>query len=71
MTARFLYNQHKEIPGNPSIVKSSTQKLRRGATASSLKALSMEDWHFWKENGYIVVKQAISDKQADETAEFL
>ena len=53
-------NQHLDIPGNPPTAKSSTVKLRTEATADTLRVLSIDDWNFWKENGYIVVKNAIS-----------
>ncbi len=66
-----IYNDHKDIPGNPSIAKSSKIKLREDATADSLKVLSLQDWKFWKYNGYIVVKDAISKRQAQKTASFL
>jgi hypothetical protein len=64
-------NQHKDIPGNPSTAKSSTLQLRQTASADSLRVLSMEDWEFWQHNGYVVIKQAVSRKQALETAAFL
>ncbi len=64
-------NQHKDIPGNPSTAKSSDVQLRKHATADSLRVLSMEDWHFWVENGYVVIKHAVSQKQAADTAAFL
>ena len=64
-------NQHTDIPGNPSTATSSAFSLRESATADSLRVLTMDDWKFWKHNGYVVVKQAISRKQATETADFL
>ena len=64
-------NQHKEIPGNPSTAKSSKQKLRTHASADSLRVLSMDQWNFWIENGYVVIKNAISKEQAIKTAEFI
>jgi hypothetical protein len=64
-------NQHKDIPGNPSTAKSSTLQLRQTASEDSLRVLSMEDWEFWQHNGYVVIKQAVSRKQALETAAFL
>jgi len=64
-------NEHKEIPGNPSTAKSSKAKLRKEATANSLKVLTLEQWKFWKENGYVVIKNAVSREQADKTAAFL
>lgn len=64
-------NQHENIPGNPSTVKSSQYALRESATEKSLRVLSMDDWEFWKHNGYVVIKQAISRAQAKATADFL
>ncbi|MEO1515478.1 MAG: phytanoyl-CoA dioxygenase family protein [Bacteroidota bacterium] len=64
-------NQHTDIPGNPSTAKSSNRRLREQATADSLRVLSMEQWHFWQHNGYVVVKQAVSREQAAQTAAFL
>ena len=64
-------NQHKEIPGNPSTAKSSNFQLRQAAISSSLRVLTQEQWDFWKKNGYIVIKNAISPQQAQKTASFL
>ena len=64
-------NEHKEIPGNPSTAKSSKAQLRKEATANSLKVLTLEQWKFWKENGYVIVKNAIPREQAEKTAAFL
>ena len=64
-------NQHKDIPGNPSTAKSSEFRLRTEATPESLRVLSMEEWEFWRHNGYIVIKQAVPKAQATATAEFL
>jgi len=64
-------NQHKDIPGNPSTAKSSAFQLRQEATADTLRVLSMEDWKFWKHNGYVIIKQAVPREQALRTADFL
>ena len=64
-------NEHKEIPGNPSTAKSSIQKLRSSASKDTLRVLTMDQWNFWIENGYIVVKNAVSREQALKTAEFI
>ncbi|MGR3810754.1 phytanoyl-CoA dioxygenase family protein [Jiulongibacter sp. NS-SX5] len=64
-------NEHTDIPGNPSTAKSSTQKLRTEATADSLRVLTEEQWKFWRENGYVVIKNAVPREQALETAAFL
>ena len=64
-------NQHKDIPGNPSTAKSSKVNLRTEATEDTLRVLTIDQWNFWKENGYIVIKNAVSRAQAAETAAFL
>ena len=64
-------NQHKDIPGNPSTAKSSIQKLRTQASSDSLRVLTIEQWNFWIENGYVVIKNAVSRKKALKTANFI
>ena len=66
-----IYNDHKDIPGNPSTAKTSKLKLRRKVSFNSLKVLSVKDWKFWIENGYIVIKNAVAKEQAKKTASFL
>ena len=68
---KVLKNQHKEIPGNPSTAKTSNVMLRKDATAESLRVLTYDQWRFWKENGYVVIKNAVERKEAIETAKFL
>ena len=65
------YNKHKEIPGNPSTAKSSIQKLRNSASSDNLRVLTIDQWNFWIENGYVVIKNAVSRKQAKKTAKFI
>ncbi len=67
-------NAHKDIPGNPSTATSSKLSLsdRSGNDADQpLRVLSEADWKFWKENGYIVIKQAVPRQQAERLANFL
>ena len=65
------YDTHKDIPGNPSTAKSSELILNQRIDNSKLKSLTESQWSFWKENGYVIVKEAISKKQAEKTALFL
>lgn len=61
-------NQHLDIPGNPSVAKSSVNKLNDGTSGRKLRALTEEEFKFWLYNGYVVVKGAISKEQAAKTA---
>lgn len=64
-------NAHRNIPGNPSTAKSSTLQLNTRENAEALRILTEEQWNFWIQKGYIVIKNAISREQAEETAAFL
>lgn len=70
-TTMVSNSQHNDIPGNPSTAKSSTVKLRTEATEDTLRVLTLEQWSFWKEHGYVVIKNAVPRKQAEQTASFL
>ena len=71
MAPTMATNAHKDIPGNPSVAKSSQQRLNDRSNGKPLKVLSEEDWKFWIENGYIVIKNAVPKEQAEATAAFL
>ena len=62
---------HEEIPGNPSVSTSSSQKLNDRSNGKPLRVLTEEDWQFWIHNGYIVIKNAIPKDQAKATADFI
>ena len=62
---------HKKIPGNPSTAKSSSLKLNTRKNKEPLRVLSEEQWKFWINKGYIVIKNAIPREQAKSTADFL
>lgn len=64
-------NVHKDIPGNPSMAKSSAIKLNDRSNGQPLHLLSEDDWRFWINNGYVVVKNVIPREQAESTAGFL
>ena len=38
---------------------------------ASIEDLTEEQWNFWTQNGYVVIKNAISKEQAEQTAAFL
>jgi len=62
---------HKEIPGNPSVAKSSTQQLNDRSNGKPLRVLSEEDWKFWIHNGYIVIKNAVPKENCERLAKLL
>ena len=64
-------NAHKDIPGNPSTAKSSKVKLNDRSNNKHLNLLSEEDWNFWVTNGYIVIKNAVSNEQVKHLSDFL
>ena len=64
-------NAHKDIPGNPSTAKSSKVRLNDRSNGEPLRVLSEEDWKFWIQNGYIVIKNAVSKDQVQRLANFL
>lgn len=64
-------NAHKDIPGNPSTAKSSDVKLNDRSNGRPLKILTEQDWTFWINNGYIVIRNAVPREQAQKTAGFL
>ena len=66
-----VQEEHKEIPGNPSVAKSSKIKLNDRSNGKKLRALSEEDWQFWNHNGYVVIKNAVPKEQVAKTAAFL
>ena len=64
-------SEHKKIPGNPSTAKSSSLKLNTRKNNEPLRVLTEEQWKFWINKGYIVIKNAIPREQAKSTADFL
>ncbi|MBA4053504.1 MAG: phytanoyl-CoA dioxygenase [Marivirga sp.] len=64
-------NAHKDIPGNPSTAKSSHVRLNDRSNGNPLKILSEDDWKFWIDNGYVVIKNVVPKEQVDRLANFL
>jgi hypothetical protein len=71
MQPTMANQNHKDIPGNPSTATSSQLKLNDRSNGQPLKVLSEDDWQFWINNGYVVIKQAVPREQALKTAAFL
>ncbi len=64
-------NDHKKIPGNPSTATSSSISLSNRSNGEPLRILSEEDWNFWKNNGYVIIKNAVPKEQVKKTVDFL
>jgi len=62
---------HKDIPGNPSTSKSSKVRLNDRSNGQPLRVLSEDDWKFWINEGYIVIKNAVPKDQVARLANFL
>jgi hypothetical protein len=62
---------HREIPGNPSTATSSKKRLNDRSITKDLRTLSEADWAHWIQEGYVIVRGAISPQRAAETATFL
>ncbi|CCH01777.1 Phytanoyl-CoA dioxygenase [Fibrella aestuarina BUZ 2] len=62
-------NAHTDIPGNPSTAISSQLPLNDRSNGKPLRVLSEEDWAFWINNGYVVIKQAVPREQAERLAQ--
>jgi hypothetical protein len=62
---------HKEIPGNPSVAKSSALKLNDRSNGKPLRVLSEEDWKFWIHNGYIIIHDAVPEENCQRLVDLL
>jgi hypothetical protein len=62
---------HADIPGNPSTATSSRKSLNDRSGGGPLRLLSEEDWSFWRDNGYVIIKKAVPASQAGATADFI
>ena len=67
----IMANAHADIPGNPSTAKSSKVKLNDRSNGQPLQVLSEDDWNFWIQEGYIVIKNAVPKEQVERLAKFL
>ena len=52
-------NEHKDIPGNPSTTKGSHYTLNDRSNGKQLRVLTEEQWQFWKNEGNIVIENAV------------
>ena len=71
MTPTMATNAHADIPGNPSVAKSSVHQLNDRSNGKPLRLLTEEQWNFWITNGYIVIKNAVPIENAERLANFI
>jgi len=64
-------NVQEAIPGNHSTARTSKIKLNDRSNGRPLKVLSEEDWQFWIENGYILIRNAVPTEQVKRLADYL
>jgi hypothetical protein len=62
---------HQDIPGNPSTATSSKIKLNDRSNGKPLKVLTEEDWNFWVDNGYVIIKNAVPKSYTSRLAALL
>ncbi|WP_158860674.1 phytanoyl-CoA dioxygenase family protein [Lunatibacter salilacus] len=62
---------HKEIPGNPSTATSSKIRLNDRSNGRPLKVLTDDDWDFWKNNGFVVINNAVPREYTNRMANLL
>ncbi|HET6569343.1 MAG TPA: phytanoyl-CoA dioxygenase family protein [Rhodothermales bacterium] len=60
-----------EQPGNVSVARTSTLQLNQRLNNTPLRVLSEDDWRFWKENGYVVVHDAVPQGNLDAVIDLL
>ena len=49
----------KEQPGNATVSYTSKYQFNDRRTRKELIVLSEEDWSFWKNNGYVIIENAV------------
>lgn len=54
-----ITKKHKDIPGNPSTSAAKQATLNDRFRHRPLKVLTDEDWNFWWDNGYVIIKKAV------------
>ncbi|WP_114752053.1 phytanoyl-CoA dioxygenase family protein [Pleomorphovibrio marinus] len=67
--ARNTY--HKDKPGNPSTSTTSKFRLNDRNDGRPLRILTEEDWDFWINNGYVVLKKAVPRTYTERLANLL
>jgi len=67
----YSAKEAQAMPGDPSMRTKNSPRLSKRTNGEPLRVLSEDDWQFWTDNGYVVVKNAISKEQAAESAAFV
>src|SRR5690606_32023498 len=63
--------EQQAMPGDPSLRTRNRPKLSSRTQGEPLRVLSEQDWKFWIDNGYVIIKQAITREQAAKSAALL
>lgn len=58
-------------PGNAGISYELQREFNKRDNGKPLRVLSEDDWTFWKENGYIIISQAVPDKNVKAARDLL
>lgn len=61
----------KQQPGNTSVGRTSRLQFNQRKNGEPLRVLSEEDWQFWKENGYVIVHDAVPQENLDAVINLL
>ena len=61
----------KDQPGNATVSYTSKYTFNQRLNGEPLRILSEEDWTFWKNNGYVIVKNAALDANIDAAVALL
>jgi len=58
-------------PGNISVSRTSELKLSNREKGEPLRVLSEEDWQFWKNNGYVIIPNAVPKDNLNAVSKML
>ena len=66
-----MQHQSTDTPGNPSVSKRGIFKLNDRSDEEPLRLLSEKDWHFWLENGYVIIPDAVPSQNLKAVKQLL
>lgn len=61
----------KEQPGNTSVAETSAFQLNQRNHNEPLRLLTEEQWQFWKNNGYVIIPEAVPEENIDAAVDLL